>query len=69
MRAGVIHCVYIFSFLGRQISYDHLIPTTARIYSLVDKDEGARWYHQYQDEFKSYYHNVFSNKVARKLLF
>lgn len=54
---------------GRQISYGHLIPTTARIYSLVDKDEGARWYHQYQDEFKSYYHNVFSNKVARKLLF
>lgn len=49
--------------------YDHYIPTSARLYSLYDKYGGTYGYCKYSDEFKSYYHTVFSNKIARKLLF
>ena len=64
-----------FSLLPGQTSisktrnpYGHYIPTSTRIYSLVDK-HGGPFYHSYSDEFKRYYHTVFSNKIARKWLF
>jgi len=50
-------------------TYNHYIPTTSRIYSLYDKHGGSYGYHNYSDEFKSYYHKLFNNKMTRKLLF
>lgn len=49
--------------------YNHYIPSTSRIYSLYNKHGGSYGYHNYSEEFKSYYHKLFNNKMTRKLLF
>lgn len=48
---------------------NHYIPSTTRIYSLYDKHGGSYGYHEYAEEFRSYYHNLFRTQITRKLLF
>ena len=49
--------------------YNHYIPSTSRIYSLYNKHGGSYGYHNYSEEFQSYYHKLFRNKITRKVLF